>query len=86
MSNAFGRHLEHQADQYGLEVVHGIVPDAQEAAAQAFQILGEEDLLDPSPSRLEEVWFYSHPSMGARIRFAESYDPWARGEATRFVK
>ena len=25
VSNAYSRHLEHQADQYGLEVVHGIV-------------------------------------------------------------
>ena len=86
VSNAFSRHIEHQADQYGLEVVHGIVPNAPEVAVQAFQILGEVDLLDPSPSRLDEVWFYSHPPMDERIRFAETYDPWARGEAPRFVK
>ena len=28
ISNAYSRHLEHQADQYGLEVIHGLVPDA----------------------------------------------------------
>jgi STE24 endopeptidase len=38
--NAVSRHYEHQADQYGLEVIHGLVPDTQLAAAQAFQILG----------------------------------------------
>ena len=33
ISNAYSRHLEHQADQYGLEVIHGLLPDAPAAAA-----------------------------------------------------
>jgi Zn-dependent protease with chaperone function len=28
IGSAFGRHLEHQADQYGLEVTHGLTPDS----------------------------------------------------------
>ena len=52
IDNAYSRHLEHQADQYGLEVVHGILPDAPQVAAQSFQILGEVDLEEPNPSWL----------------------------------
>ncbi len=41
ISNAIGRQIEHNADIYGLEVTHGINPNSQEAAAHAFQVLGE---------------------------------------------
>ncbi len=86
INNAFSRHIEHQADQYGLEVVHGILPDEPDVAAQAFQILGEVDLAEPAPSRFVEVWFYTHPSIAERMLFAHSYDPWDKGESPQFVK
>ncbi len=53
--NAVSRHYEHQADQYGLEVIHGLVPDAPLAAAEAFQILGERSLDYPYVGKLAEV-------------------------------
>ena len=84
--NAFERHLEHQADQYGLEAVHGIVPDAPAVAAQVFQILGEVNLEEEAPSWPVKMWFYSHPPLVERIRFAYTYDPWAEGQSPRFVK
>ena len=86
LSNAFSRHLEHQADQYGLEVTHGLIPDLPAVAAQSFQILGDVDLAEPSPSRLVEFWFYTHPSINERIVFAREYDPWDRGQQPEFVK
>jgi len=86
IDNAYSRHLEHQADQYGLEVVHGIIPDVPDVAAQSFQILGEADLEEPSPSWLVKIWFYDHPPISERILFARSYDPWAKGESPEFVK
>jgi STE24 endopeptidase len=86
IDNAFSRHLEHQADQYGLEVIHGIVPDAPQVAAQSFQILGEVDLAEPAPSRAVKIWFYDHPSLDERILFAQTYDPWNKGESPQFVK
>lgn len=86
VSHAYVRNLEQEADQYALEVVHGIVPDAPAVAAEAFQILGEVNLEEPSPSWLVKVWFYDHPPVGDRIRFAYSYDPWAEGRSPRFVK
>jgi Zn-dependent protease with chaperone function len=86
IDNAYSRHLEHQADQYGLEVVHGIVPDAPDVAAKSFQILGDVDLEEPDPSWPVKVWFYTHPTIGERIIFARTYDPWSRGESPAFVK
>ena len=41
IGSAFSRPLEHNADIYGLEVTHGINANSQEAAAHAFQVLGE---------------------------------------------
>jgi len=86
IDNAYSRHLEHQADQYGLEVVHGIVPDAPPVAAESFQILGELDLAEPAPSTAVKIWFYDHPPLNDRIIFAQTYNPWAAGESPAFVK
>jgi STE24 endopeptidase len=85
VSSSFSRVLEHNADVYGLEVIHGIVPNASEEAANAFQILGEVSLDDPNPSPFIEFWFYDHPSIGERVRFASEYDPWAKGQPPKYV-
>jgi len=85
ISNAYSRHLEHQADQYGLEVIHGLIPDAPVVAAHAFQILGEVDLEEPNPSTAVKFWFYNHPPLDERMRFAQTYDPWSEGRAPEFV-
>jgi STE24 endopeptidase len=86
ISNAYSRHHEHQADQYGLEVIHGLIPDAPVVAAHAFQILGEVDLEEPKPSPAVKLWFYNHPPLDERMRFAQTYDPWSEGRAPEFVK
>jgi Zn-dependent protease with chaperone function len=85
VSNAYSRHLEHQADQYGLEVIHGLVPNAPVVAAHAFQVLGEVDLEEPNPSPAVKFWFYNHPPLDERMRFAQTYDPWSQGRAPQFV-
>ena len=85
LTNAISRHFEHQADQYGLEVTHGLTPDSGQVAAQAFQILGEVDLSDPDPNSVDVLLFYDHPSIPSRVRFALTYDPWANGEQGEFV-
>jgi hypothetical protein len=69
-----------------LEVLHGVVPDASAASARSLQILGDEDLEEPSPSPAVVFWFYSHPPIGDRIVFANTYDPWAQGRSPEFVK
>jgi STE24 endopeptidase len=85
-SNTFSRHIEHQADQYGLEVTHGLFPNSKQVAAQSFQILGEVDLADPDPNPFIKVWLFSHPPLGERVKFALTYDPWAEGKQPEFVK
>jgi STE24 endopeptidase len=86
ITSAFSRHDEHQADQYGLEVTHGLTPDSSQVGAQAFQVLGEVDLSNPEPNPIDIWMFYSHPSIPDRIRFSLSYDPWSKGEQPEFVK
>ena len=86
IGNTFSRYLEHQADQYGLEVTHGLTADSGEVAAQSFNILGDVDLADPEPSRLRVILFYTHPSVPERIWYALHYDPWAGGGEGEFVK
>jgi Zn-dependent protease with chaperone function len=78
--------MEHDADIYGLEVTHGINPDSSQAAAQAFQLLGEKSLAYPNPGKLEIFWRYDHPAIRDRVQFALQYRPWEEGKATKFVK
>jgi Zn-dependent protease with chaperone function len=86
IENGFSRMQEHNSDVYGLEVVHGIVPNSAEVAAHSFQILGEIGLADPNPPPLITFWLYSHPPLAERLVFAHSYDPWSKGEAPKYVK
>jgi STE24 endopeptidase len=84
--SGYSRMQEHAADVYGLEVIHGLVPNSAEAAAHAFQVLGELDLSDPNPPPFITFWLYSHPPLAERLVFAHSYDPWSRGESPKYVK
>ncbi|MGB8030705.1 MAG: M48 family metallopeptidase [Terracidiphilus sp.] len=86
VSNAVSRHFEHQADVYGQEAIHGIVPDPQKTAVAAFNALGRSWLDDPNPSPFIEFWLYDHPSTQHRANFALHYDPWADGGHGEFFK
>jgi Zn-dependent protease with chaperone function len=85
ITNGYSRWQEHQADVYGLEVIHGIVPDSKEVASHAFQVLGEVDLDEPNPNPFIEFWLYNHPSISERIAFTQSYDPWSSG-TPKYIK
>ena len=85
VGNALSRHFEHQADQYSLEVTHGLTPDSGQVAAHSFQVLGEVDLEYPDPGRLNVVLTYDHPAIRDRVQFALSYDPWKQGGQGEFV-
>ncbi len=84
--NSYSRSVEHEADVYGLEVTHGINANSQQAAAHAFQVLGELSLDYPYPSKAVVFWFYGHPAISDRVRFAAEYDPWSKGRSPRYVK
>jgi Zn-dependent protease with chaperone function len=84
VSNAVSRHFEHEADVYGQEAIHGIVPDPQRTAVGAFNAMGRSWLEDPNPSPFIEFWLYDHPSTQRRADFALHYDPWANGGRGEF--
>lgn len=86
VASTYSRSHEHEADQYGLEVTHGLTADSGQVAAQAFNVLGDVDLADPDPSPLLIFLVYDHPAIPDRIKFCLSYDPWSKGEQPEFVK
>lgn len=84
--NAIGRHYEHQADVYGQEAIHGIVPDPRKTIVAAWEDVGRAWLEDPHPNPFIEFWLYSHPSVEKRANFAAHYDPWKNGGHGEFFK
>lgn len=73
--SSYSRHIEHQADIFGLELTH-----KNEAMASSFVKFAEDSKADPRPPRFIEWWRYSHPSLGRRIDFVLAYRPWEKGE------
>ncbi|MGA2001813.1 MAG: M48 family metallopeptidase [Terriglobales bacterium] len=84
--NAVSRHFEHEADRYGLEVIHGIVSDPNQVAAHYFEKSGEMNLSDPDPSQWDKAWFFDHPTRKERVHFVATYNPWTTGSEPKYVK
>ena len=84
VGNTISRAIEHQADVYGQEAIHGIVADPRRTAVAAFQQLGEAWLEDPNPGAFVVFWTYDHPSIQSRAEFAAHYDPWLAGGHPRY--
>jgi STE24 endopeptidase len=84
IGSGISRYIEHRADVYGQEVVHGIVADPQATAVHSFQTMGEESLDIPDPNPWMVFWTYSHPPTAKRAEFARHYDPWKTGGRPRF--
>jgi Zn-dependent protease with chaperone function len=75
----FSRHQEHEADRFALEITRD-----NHAAASTFVVLQQENLAVPRPGRLYVLWRSSHPPLGERVGFANSYRPWETGEPPRY--
>lgn len=84
--NALSRYREHEADRCALELLHGVVPNAGERAAQAFQKDAESDLSDPAPPAFVRWWYFDHPPVDERIIFFRTYDPWSHSEQPKYIK
>ncbi|MEE8519134.1 MAG: M48 family metallopeptidase [Dehalococcoidia bacterium] len=75
----FSRYLEHEADRFGVEITQN-----NRAAAVAFVKLQTENLGNPRPGFLYKIWRSTHPTLGQRIDFCNTYRPWQTGEALRY--
>jgi Zn-dependent protease with chaperone function len=74
LSNFVSRTMEHQADEFGLEITQN-----NEAAARAFLVLQQKNLAVPRPGQLFKFWRSTHPPLGERVDFCNSYCPWVEG-------
>jgi len=81
LSNYVSRVMEHQADQFGLEITQN-----NEAAAKAFVVLQLENLSNPRPGALFKFWRCTHPPLGERVEFCNSYCPWKSSEPLKYAK
>lgn len=76
---AYSRWQEHEADRFGLELTQD-----NRAAAMAFVKLQQENLAVPRPGWVVRLWRASHPVLGDRIDFCNSYHPWRDGRPLRY--
>jgi Zn-dependent protease with chaperone function len=83
--NGVSRYFEHEADRFGLEVIHGIVANPQQVAARYFEKSGEINLADPDPGLFIKLWMFDHPTRPERVRFVATYDPWSQGKSPTYV-
>jgi STE24 endopeptidase len=81
ISNAYSRHFEHEADRFGLEITQN-----NEAAAEAFVKLQQENLGNPFPGPLFVLWRSTHPPLGERIQFCNSYRPWEEEQPLKYQR
>lgn len=77
----YSRHLEHEADRFGLEITH-----YNHSAATGFTRLQEENLSVPRPGRVFTIMRGTHPSIGERVDFFNSYKPWKNGEPSKYER
>jgi STE24 endopeptidase len=73
--NLYARHIEHEADRFGLELTH-----ENRAMAEIFanEIARGGEPADPDTFFL--IFRANHPSRAERIRFGNDYHPWEDGK------
>ncbi len=67
VQNAVSRHMEREADRFALERL-----PSMELFRSLMERLGQQNLGDPDPDPFVEFVFYSHPSLGNRLKHAET--------------
>lgn len=68
VNSAISRHMEREADRFGLELTGN-----GEHAASAFTKLANFNLAHPDPPALFQFWLHGHPSLKERIETARAY-------------
>jgi Zn-dependent protease with chaperone function len=79
VANAYSRFQEHEADCFALELTR-----TNRTAALAFVGVQHENLINPRPNWFYRTWRATHPSIGERIDFCNSYHPWDEGRPMRY--
>ncbi len=75
---AYSRRQESEADKFSLDLTH-----ANHSGARAFVKIQEENLGNPRPGLLYKIFRASHPSLGERIDFCNTYHPWIANQSAR---
>ena len=68
ISNGYSRVIEYQADEYALQSTRKV-----EQFKSAMTRLANQNLSEIEPSPIVEFLFYSHPSIGKRLRHADEF-------------
>lgn len=79
--NTYSRSLERAADTFELELTQN-----NYSAITSTIKLHENSLVLPHPSKIYEVWYYTHPSYYERIEFASKYMPWNENKPLKYSK
>lgn len=69
IQNGYSRHLEIQADMFALARISN-----GQNLASALLKLANQNLSDPSPNRLVELFLYDHPPIGKRLAYCHRKD------------
>jgi STE24 endopeptidase len=78
---AMSRHNEKEADRFGAEVTQ-----LNRAGATAFVKLADQNLGIPRPGWMYKLWRSSHPPIGERIDFLNTYMPWKNDGSLRYQR
>ena len=81
LSNYFTRQIEHNADIFSLEILKD-----NKAAGESFLILQRDNLANPRPGPIFNIWRATHPSLGDRVDFSNQYCPWTEGKPLKYGK
>jgi len=65
IQNWYMRYLEKQSDMFALSHIQN-----KQSFVSAITKLGNQNLSDPSPGRLVELFFYTHPPISRRLHYA----------------
>lgn len=79
LSNYVSRYMEHEADRFGLEITQN-----NQAAGEAFLALQQKNLANPRPGPIFKFWRSTHPPIGERVDFTNSYCPWSQGQPLKY--
>lgn len=79
LSNYVCRYMEHEADRFGLEITQN-----NQAAAEAFIVLQQQNLANPRPGPIYKFWRCTHPPLGERIDYCNHYCPWRQDQPLQY--